>query len=55
MADAAASDAARTLSRARWGDQRLRSIVGELERRRDELAAEQIDRLRTLVEQEETP
>jgi hypothetical protein len=53
MADAQVSAAARELSRQRWGDQRVRSLVRELEQRREQISAEDRDRLRALAEQQE--
>jgi polyhydroxyalkanoate synthesis regulator phasin len=51
MNDAAASEAARTLSRARWGSTRVRSLVDELVARVGEIEPEQADRLRERLEQ----
>ncbi len=41
----ATSEAARALLRARWGNQRVRTIAAELEERVGELDAETADRL----------
>ena len=37
MADAQITAASRDLLRARWGDQRVRSLIAELEQRREQL------------------
>ena len=37
MADAQTTAASRDLLRARWGDQRVRRLVAELEQRREQL------------------
>jgi transposase len=54
MTDAVVAEAARTLSRSRWGDMRVRSLVAELVTRRDELSDEQRAELRRVAETEET-
>jgi hypothetical protein len=54
MADAATSEAARALSRARWGDSRVRTLVAELVSRRDELSDEQRAALRQVADEWQT-
>jgi hypothetical protein len=49
MADAVASEAGRALSRARWRDTRVRTLVNELVDRVGEIDPEQADRLRVAL------
>ena len=53
MTDAVVAEAARAMSRARWGDQRLRSLAAELVARRAELSDETRRELRAAVEETE--
>jgi hypothetical protein len=50
MADAVASEAGRALSRARWGDQRVRTLVDELVQRVAQVDEDQAARLRTVLD-----
>jgi hypothetical protein len=50
MADADASEAARTLAQARWGDQRVRAAVALLVERRDELTEPLLADLRSVTD-----
>lgn len=45
-----ASEAARALSRQRWGSTRVDGLVSELARRQGELGVKQLTRLRELVD-----
>jgi hypothetical protein len=51
MTDADASEAARELSRHRWGDTRVRTLVDELVRRVADVDAEQAERLRAVLDE----
>jgi hypothetical protein len=45
------SEAGRMLSRKRWGDTRLKSLIAELEQRRAELGADHLRELQELVDE----
>jgi hypothetical protein len=45
------SEAGRMLSRKRWGDTRVRSLIVELEQRRGELGPDHLRELRELVDE----
>lgn len=55
MTDAGVSVAARELSRKRWGDTRLKTLITELGQRRAELSAQNLRGLRELVDERSEP